>query len=328
MNGKSGLTYFAAADLEVGIPDLIGSSEYSSFLQNSSSSDIEKIFPDALRRPILRKVQFSTTSRIDELVSYVFDEFKNDYFPGEDVAITLVTLGTPVHYTGVVREKCKFEALRFPDGSLQRAAYARYFVKVNNENGDEALVDDKHIKRGRKVFTKQNLRSFLKNCLQREPWNGAPWLVKEPIARQYRLPMEIPAHLVQGANAVLVSLTTSRLLTEQEQLTRPKPIQPSARQPPGGPVINKVNSRKSKSLTTRDFAHENQQVVHAFLQNLSPLPVQSNSFCSLSHLINSTVIKPSQFRKLKRPRSCMSPSNIRSRISSFRQNGTATHVQT
>lgn len=41
--------------------------------QNNSCSDIDKIFPDALRDPILRKVQFSDISRIDELVSFVFD---------------------------------------------------------------------------------------------------------------------------------------------------------------------------------------------------------------------------------------------------------------
>jgi hypothetical protein len=63
----------------------------------------------------------------------------------------------------------------------------------------EALVDDKHIRRDRKVFTKQNLRSFLKSSLQREAWIGAPWLVKEHLAITHRLPMEIPAHLMQDA---------------------------------------------------------------------------------------------------------------------------------
>lgn len=40
-------------------------------LQNNSSSDIEKAFPDALRDPILRRVQFSEISRIDELGKYM-----------------------------------------------------------------------------------------------------------------------------------------------------------------------------------------------------------------------------------------------------------------
>ncbi|GAB7353513.1 hypothetical protein MBLNU459_g3959t1 [Dothideomycetes sp. NU459] len=228
INGKSGLTYFKALDSE-----------------NSSSLDIEKIFPDALKDPILRKVQFSCISRIDELVSMVFDEFRNDFFPGEEVN---VVLESGDQYDGIIREKAKFPELRSPTGGIQRAAFSRYFVKINNIHGDEALLDDKHIKRDRRVFTKQNLRSFLKNSLQRDHWAGAPWLVKEPIARQYRLPMEIPAHLVQGAGRAM-------------QL----PPNPSNRQQPGASVFNKVNGRKGKNLTVGDFEQENHlQVVHTF----------------------------------------------------------------
>lgn len=89
--------------------------------------------------------------------------------------------------------------IRGPSGEVQRAAFSRYFVRLNLAPGDEALLDDKHIRRDRKVFTKQNLRAFLKHSLQREAWVGAPWLVKEHLAIQYRLPMEIPAHLLQDA---------------------------------------------------------------------------------------------------------------------------------
>ena len=39
------------------------------------------------------------------------------------------------------------------------------------------------------------LRSFIKNTVTREAWNGAPWLVKEKIAQEYRISTEIPAHL-------------------------------------------------------------------------------------------------------------------------------------
>ena len=82
---------------------------------------------------------------------------------------------------------------------VQRAAFSRYFVRPDNSPREEALVDDVHIRRDKKIFTKQNLRSFLKHSLQREAWIGAPWLVKEHLAIQYRLPMDIPAHLLQDA---------------------------------------------------------------------------------------------------------------------------------
>lgn len=115
-------------------------------------------------------------------------------------------------FEGQIREKAKFPMIRGADGSIQRAPFSRYFVRLA-VNGREALVDDKHLRRDRKVFTKQNLRAFLKNSLQREAWTGAPWLVKEHLAIQYRLPMEIPAHLLQEA----------RLLQSKQQMMGPKP---------------------------------------------------------------------------------------------------------
>lgn len=89
--------------------------------------------------------------------------------------------------------------IRGPNGEVQRAAFSRYFIRLHTTDEEEALLDDKHVRRDRKIFTKQNLRAFLKHSLQREAWIGAPWLVKEHLAIQYRLPMEIPAHLLQDA---------------------------------------------------------------------------------------------------------------------------------
>ena len=170
------------------------------------------MFPSVLRDPILRKVQFSTISRIDDLgmttasyllswltytVNAVYDEFKRDFFPGEEVVVLMDD--SQDHVTGVVREKAKFPMIRGPQGEVQREAFSRYFVRAKDDAGKERLVDDKHVRRDRRVFTKQNLRAFLKHTLQREAWIGAPWLVKEPLAIQYKLPMEIPAHLLQDA---------------------------------------------------------------------------------------------------------------------------------
>lgn len=89
--------------------------------------------------------------------------------------------------------------IRGPGGEVEREAFSRYFVRLHRNDDEECLVDDKHLRRARRVFTKQNIRAFLKHSLQREGWLGAPWLVKEPLAIQYRLPMEIPSHLLQEA---------------------------------------------------------------------------------------------------------------------------------
>ena len=165
-------------------------------------------------------------------VNAVYDEFKRDFFPGEEVLVLLEEGGEQL--SGVIREKAKFPMIRGPNGEIQRAAFSRYFVRLHHTPSEECLLDDKHIRRDRKVFTKQNLRAFLKHSLQREAWIGAPWLVKEPLAIQYRLPMEIPSHLLQDAkvlaNKVRLdanSLTSVRLSTAadvaKQQMLQMKP---------------------------------------------------------------------------------------------------------
>lgn len=119
-------------------------------------------------------------------------EFKQDFYPGENVT---VILDNHERLGGVVREKTKFPELVRADGTLERKAFARYFVSLTNRPFEEALVDDEHIVRDRHSFTKQMLRSFIKNTVTREAWNGAPWLVKERVAHEYRISTDIPAHL-------------------------------------------------------------------------------------------------------------------------------------
>jgi len=92
--------------------------------------------------------------------------------------------------------------IRGPDGSIQRNAFARYFIRLHDTPGDEALVDEQHVRRDRKVYSKLNLRAFLKNSLVREAYQGAPWLVKEPLAHQYRITSHIPPELLRDAHVL------------------------------------------------------------------------------------------------------------------------------
>jgi hypothetical protein len=130
-------------------------------------------------------------------VNWIYDEFKREFFPGEDV---LVTLQDRDITSGSIREKAKFPMIRGPDGSIQRNAFARYFIRLHDPAGDEALVDENNVRRDRKVYSKMNIRAFLKNSLNREPYLHAPWLVKEPLAHHYRISTHIPPHLLKDAN--------------------------------------------------------------------------------------------------------------------------------
>jgi hypothetical protein len=95
----------------------------------------------------------------------------------------------------VIREKTMFPELRFANGDIQRKGFSRYTVKMVNRNEEEAQIDNEHLIRDKKTFTKHMLRSFIKNTVSREPWTGAPWLVKDEYAIRFKIPQNVPQHL-------------------------------------------------------------------------------------------------------------------------------------
>ncbi|KAL4812780.1 ATP-utilizing chromatin assembly and remodelling N-terminal-domain-containing protein [Aspergillus spinulosporus] len=179
ITGHSGLNFFEAFRSEM-----------------EESREVNNSFPEALKGPILRRVQFSTVSRVDNLVDEIYEEFKSEFYPGEPV---LILLDDNSRLHGVIRDKAKFPEQLYPDGTVRAPAHATYLVKVLDRPDEEALLDNHHITRDRKTFTKQMLRAFIKNNVTRESWNGAPWLVKPSVAEEYRIPTEVPKHLQYGA---------------------------------------------------------------------------------------------------------------------------------
>ncbi|KAI9691478.1 MAG: hypothetical protein M1822_007549 [Bathelium mastoideum] len=176
ITGQSGLTFFEAMRSE-----------------SNESRTVDDRFPDPLKDPVLRKIQFSTISRMEDLVNFIFEEFKQDFFPGEQV---LVVLEDGRQYEGIIREKASYPERM--DGEIRRKAFSRYFVKLHDRPMEEALVNNDQVFRSRKVFSKHMLRILLKNSLTRETWAGAPWVLKEEIAKEYKIPTEIPPRLRQG----------------------------------------------------------------------------------------------------------------------------------
>lgn len=161
------------------------------FVQLAGAQEVEEAFPEALKGPILRRIQFQTISRIDTLVDLIYEEFRVDYYPGETVTVHVVS-GEKLQ--GMVRDKTRFGAHVNVDGAVV-PPFSRYFVTLTDRPGEEAVVDDMHIARDRKIFTKQVLRSFIKKSVSRESWTGAPWLVSKDVGDQYHIDQRVPPHL-------------------------------------------------------------------------------------------------------------------------------------
>lgn len=146
----------------------------------------------------------------------IYDEFKADYYPGEAVTIHLQN---GERLTGVVRDKARLGSKVLPDGTLT-PPFSRYFTSIDGRPDDEAVVDDNHIYRDRKIFTKSVLRSFIKKTVTREAWNGAPWLVKHDIAAQYHIDTRVPPHLRYD----------NKLLERKQHQAQKKALQPNGTQ--------------------------------------------------------------------------------------------------
>lgn len=127
----------------------------------------------------------------------IYDEFRADYYPNEAVTVHVFT---GERLAGIVRDKTRFGSKQMPDGTVT-PSFSRYFVSLDNRPLEEAVVDDSHICRDRKIFTKQVLRSFIKKTVTREAWTGAPWLVKPDIAAEHHIDTRVPPHLRQESKA-------------------------------------------------------------------------------------------------------------------------------
>ncbi|CDK27302.1 unnamed protein product [Kuraishia capsulata CBS 1993] len=177
ITGNSNFTYFEALQYE-----------------KAEMLEVEKRFPEPVREPILRYVQFSTTPRIDQLVDEVYNQFKRDFFPGDFVIVKLLGVIGSEKARGYVREKARFNAITLPDGEV-RKGYCSYRVTLLDEN--EITVNENQLSRERNSFTKWHVKTFLKLTLTRGNRVGAPWIVRDKYAEQYRIPTEYPENLLE-----------------------------------------------------------------------------------------------------------------------------------
>jgi len=103
----------------------------------------------------------------------------------------------PDRREGVITGKMIMNELRRPDGTIERVGVSSYSVKVGADSSEDLTVDHKNVSRDRRSFTKHGLRSFLKNSITRDRWEGAPWVVKEHLSKRYGIDTTVPEELRQ-----------------------------------------------------------------------------------------------------------------------------------
>ncbi|OAA68126.1 ddt domain containing protein [Niveomyces insectorum RCEF 264] len=286
ITGHSNLNFFEALESE-----------------RTGAAEVEQAFPEALKGPVLRRIQFQIVSRIDTLVDQIYNEFKADYHPGEAVTVVLFD-GERQH--GVVRDKTRYGSKVLPDGTLT-PPYTRYIVSLDGpRDGEEAVVEESNIFRDRKVFTKSVLRSFIKKTVAREAWNGAPWLVKNEVAEQYHIDTRVPSNLLYNnkmleRKQVLAQKRQSQQSNDLNSLLNSSPSSPET-QPLGGgglrlPELKPVpKSHKAKHLQLAQQQRQQQQ------QELQHMPHQQENGAPAARTNGfSHHAEPGQFQHLPLP---------------------------
>lgn len=209
-------------------------------MEARESEIIVKSFPEALREPILRHVQFSTMSRLDQLVDRIYVKMQHEYYPGETVYYRFRD-----HKT-----KCVVKERATPAPGSDPKAEPEYFLQMTKDLVSPSQTPASKLSRDRRAFSKLTIRTFIKHAASRENWAGAPWIVRPEYVAQYNLPNEMPASIKalvdQRSSGSAINGASNRRQTSHRQATPSSPasIQASTK---GGITADTPEPRKRRS---------------------------------------------------------------------------------
>nr|CAG8633848.1 1070_t:CDS:10 [Entrophospora candida] len=140
---------------------------------------LDEKFPNGLKKPILEIVQFSA-ERLDDLVTIIFESFKEHYTIGEIVTVVI-------------------------DGKKNKAKIADVITADSNNESDSS--DHKSYKESSSLNSIYHLQLLDKDgkpeSATRETYLHAPWVVKPKIAKKYKMATKLPDDLQQVKDAAL-----------------------------------------------------------------------------------------------------------------------------
>ncbi|KAF2751147.1 glycosyltransferase family 57 protein [Sporormia fimetaria CBS 119925] len=183
--GRAKYTFFEAMDIEVVAPPHAGKVTADTG-QVEASKEIDSSIPEVMRPRVLAFAQWRTTPRLDDLVNETFDHFREHYMVGERVSVE----HDGRRQYGVIfdiTDSSKAQNVFTGAPSEDQFRTSVYYITV--ENGGENIAKHKSadMQRDRSQYSKHILKQFLRSTVSRQNWYGAPWEVKEHLARRYRL---------------------------------------------------------------------------------------------------------------------------------------------
>ncbi|CAJ0916343.1 3906_t:CDS:10 [Entrophospora sp. SA101] len=180
---------------------------------------LDEKFPNGLKKPILEIVQFSA-ERLDDLVTIIFESFKEHYTIGEIVTVVIDGKKNKAKIADVItadsnNESDSSDHKSYKESSSLNSIYHLQLldkdgkpVKQQNKNGNKKFLiktinGSEALSRDKLAFTKTIIRQFIKESATRETYLHAPWVVKPKIAKKYKMATKLPDDLQQVKDAAL-----------------------------------------------------------------------------------------------------------------------------
>jgi hypothetical protein len=220
------LTFFDAQESEVGSTSiLVKADEEVTSVQTDASNDHIRDFPNDLRSPVLHFVQHQDHDRMDDLgespsmstcetlliyvtVNDVYDvssselafvtrhpnslqHFKEQFIVGDRVSFE----GDHARRIGEIKQITDNRQLHsmFSGQAMDDMIRSYTYVIEMDDNGESVTkYKASELQRDKKVYNKLKLKNFLRATLEREGWIGAPWTVKNSLAKRYKISTKIP----------------------------------------------------------------------------------------------------------------------------------------
>ncbi|KAF2112593.1 ALG6, ALG8 glycosyltransferase family-domain-containing protein [Lophiotrema nucula] len=171
--GHQGYTFFEALESE-----------------KEASEEINSIFPEILRARVLQFVQHMTTSRMDDLVNVVYDHFRENFTVGDRVSIEQENQRRAYGVITKMEDTTRLHSMFAPPGDDQFQSWT--YVVTLDSGPNITKYKATELQRDRSTYSKLVLKQFIRGAVSREAWNGAPWKVKDHLAKRYSINTRVP----------------------------------------------------------------------------------------------------------------------------------------
>lgn len=173
--GHSNYTFFEAFECEM-----------------EASKEVKSIFPEGLRARVLQFVQFRNTARMDDLVNIVFDHFRDHYSINDRVAVDHDNTKRYGVITNIEDSAMRQHPMYGGHPGDDQFRSFTYHITLEDTGDRITKYKASELQRDRKTYSKLVLKQFLRGSITRDTWNGAPWTIKDHLAKRYDISTKMP----------------------------------------------------------------------------------------------------------------------------------------